>query len=101
MSWISAVAADVGVGDAAVAERSVERAVGVVPEHQRDPAGGADDDRAPVAVDGESGGLAALADLGARPWQIEQVSAIITVAFLDPDPLPAKGGQGGKDVAAG
>ncbi|BBE22963.1 3'-5' exonuclease [Arthrobacter sp. MN05-02] len=34
---------------------------------------------------------AALADLGARPWQIEQVAAIITVAFLDPDPLPAKG----------
>ncbi|MHA7144891.1 HRDC domain-containing protein [Arthrobacter sp. TmT3-37] len=33
---------------------------------------------------------AALADLGARPWQIEQVAAIITVAFLDPDPLPAK-----------
>ncbi|MFJ6002390.1 HRDC domain-containing protein [Arthrobacter sp. NPDC092385] len=34
---------------------------------------------------------AALADLGARPWQIEQVAAIITVAFLDPDPLPVKG----------
>ena len=33
----------------------------------------------------------ALADLGARPWQIEQVAAIITVAFLDPDPLPVKG----------
>ncbi|WP_104165224.1 HRDC domain-containing protein [Arthrobacter sp. SX1312] len=43
---------------------------------------------------------AALADLGARPWQIEQVAAIITVAFLDPDPLPAKGGQGNQDAAA-
>jgi len=43
---------------------------------------------------------AALADLGARPWQIEQVAAIITVAFLDPDPLPAKGGPGTPHVAA-
>lgn len=30
---------------------------------------------------------AALAELGARRWQIEQVAAVITVAFLDPDPL--------------
>ncbi|MHA7282732.1 HRDC domain-containing protein [Arthrobacter sp. TMS2-4] len=44
---------------------------------------------------------AALADLGARPWQIEQVAAIITVAFLDPDPLPVKGGHGDQDTAAG
>ncbi|MHA7264579.1 HRDC domain-containing protein [Arthrobacter sp. TMN-37] len=33
---------------------------------------------------------AALAELGARPWQIERVAAVITVAFLDPDPLPVK-----------
>ncbi|WP_309069970.1 ribonuclease D [Arthrobacter sp.] len=33
---------------------------------------------------------AALADLGARPWQIEHVAAVITVAFLDPDPLQPK-----------
>ncbi len=31
-----------------------------------------------------------LTQLGARPWQIAQVSAILTVAFLDPEPLPAK-----------
>ncbi|MHA7207699.1 HRDC domain-containing protein [Arthrobacter sp. MDT1-65] len=36
---------------------------------------------------------AALTELGARPWQVEQVAAIITVAFLDPDPLPAKSRQ--------
>ncbi|WP_261623611.1 HRDC domain-containing protein [Nesterenkonia marinintestina] len=29
----------------------------------------------------------ALRDLGARPWQIEETAAVITVAFLDPDPL--------------
>ncbi|MCG7421568.1 ribonuclease D, partial [Micrococcus sp. ACRRV] len=29
---------------------------------------------------------AALAERGARPWQVEQTSAIITVALLDPDP---------------
>ncbi|WP_229659363.1 HRDC domain-containing protein [Nesterenkonia alkaliphila] len=29
----------------------------------------------------------ALVELGARPWQVEQTSAIITVAMLDPDPL--------------
>ncbi|MPY09204.1 HRDC domain-containing protein [Arthrobacter bussei] len=34
---------------------------------------------------------AALAELGARPWQIEEIAAVITVAFLDPDPLPDKG----------
>ncbi|THJ67019.1 ribonuclease D [Arthrobacter echini] len=33
---------------------------------------------------------AALAELGARPWQIQQVAAIITVAFLDPEPLTDK-----------
>lgn len=32
----------------------------------------------------------ALASLGARPWQVRQTAPIITVAFLDPDPLPAK-----------
>lgn len=29
-----------------------------------------------------------LLDLGARPWQVEATSAVITVALLDPDPLP-------------
>ncbi|WP_425411255.1 HRDC domain-containing protein [Nesterenkonia alba] len=29
----------------------------------------------------------ALEELGARPWQVEQTAAIITVAMLDPDPL--------------
>lgn len=33
---------------------------------------------------------AALAKLGARPWQIEKTAAVLTVAFLDPDPLPEK-----------
>lgn len=33
---------------------------------------------------------AALGELGARPWQIEQTAAVIAVAFLDPDPLPEK-----------
>ncbi|MHA7277528.1 HRDC domain-containing protein [Arthrobacter sp. HLT1-21] len=33
---------------------------------------------------------AALADLGARPWQVETTAAVLTVAFLDPDPLPEK-----------
>lgn len=33
---------------------------------------------------------AALAELGARPWQIEKIAAVLTVAFLDPDPLPEK-----------
>jgi len=28
-----------------------------------------------------------LSDLGARPWQIQATSAVITVALLDPDPL--------------
>lgn len=31
-----------------------------------------------------------LADLGARPWQVEKTAAVLTVAFLDPDPLPEK-----------
>ncbi|WP_104118903.1 HRDC domain-containing protein [Arthrobacter sp. B1805] len=44
---------------------------------------------------------AALAELGARPWQIEQVAAIITVAFLDPDPLPSKGQQLSGDTDQG
>ncbi|MBG6217634.1 ribonuclease D [Arthrobacter sp. CAN_A6] len=43
----------------------------------------------------------ALAALGARQWQIEQVAAIITVAFLDPDPLPAKNSGGGPGTASG
>lgn len=28
-----------------------------------------------------------LARLGARPWQVERTAAVLTVAFLDPDPL--------------
>lgn len=32
----------------------------------------------------------ALRELGARPWQIRESAPIITVAFLDPDPLPKK-----------
>ncbi|NJC22484.1 ribonuclease D [Arthrobacter pigmenti] len=37
---------------------------------------------------------AALAELGARRWQIEHVAAVITVAFLDPDPLQPKQPKG-------
>ncbi|MFF3039156.1 HRDC domain-containing protein [Arthrobacter citreus] len=33
---------------------------------------------------------AALRGLGAREWQIQQTAAVLTVAFLDPDPLPEK-----------
>ncbi|WP_035775074.1 HRDC domain-containing protein, partial [Arthrobacter sp. H5] len=33
---------------------------------------------------------AALAGLGARPWQIENIAAVIAVAFLEPEPLPRK-----------
>ena len=33
---------------------------------------------------------AALRGLGAREWQIEQTAAVLTVAFLDPDPLVEK-----------
>ena len=33
---------------------------------------------------------AALRELGAREWQIQQTAAVLTVAFLDPDPLPEK-----------
>ncbi len=33
---------------------------------------------------------AQLRELGARNWQVELTSAIITVAFLDPDPIPVK-----------
>ena len=36
----------------------------------------------------------ALRDLGAREWQIAQTAAVITVAFLDPDPLPEKSEPG-------
>ncbi|MCU1634699.1 MAG: ribonuclease, partial [Micrococcaceae bacterium] len=43
---------------------------------------------------------AALIELGARPWQVEQVAAIITVAFLDPDPLPARGQQADRQTEA-
>ncbi|MCC3283815.1 MULTISPECIES: HRDC domain-containing protein [Arthrobacter] len=32
----------------------------------------------------------ALRSLGAREWQIRESAAILTVAFLDPDPLPEK-----------
>ncbi len=32
----------------------------------------------------------ALGELGARPWQIRETAPIITVAFLDPEPLPNK-----------
>ncbi|WP_026550523.1 HRDC domain-containing protein [Arthrobacter sp. Br18] len=45
---------------------------------------------------------AALAALGARQWQIDQVAAVITVAFLDPDPLPSRSagaGSGREDTA--
>ena len=45
--------------------------------------------RPPMPVDLDSIS-AALTDLGARAWQIEQVAAVITVAFLDPDPLQPK-----------
>lgn len=45
--------------------------------------------RPPMPIDLDSIS-AALADLGARAWQIEQVAAVITVAFLDPDPLQPK-----------
>lgn len=31
-----------------------------------------------------------LAGLGARPWQVELTAPVITAAFLDPQPLPAK-----------
>lgn len=31
-----------------------------------------------------------LADLGARPWQVQLTAPVITAAFLDPQPLPAK-----------
>jgi ribonuclease D len=41
----------------------------------------------PIDLDSVS---AALADLGARRWQIGHVAAVITVAFLDPDPLQPK-----------
>ena len=43
--------------------------------------------RPPSPVEPESI-AAALSDLGARPWQIEITAPILTVAFLDPDPLP-------------
>lgn len=45
--------------------------------------------RPPAMIDLESIS-AALSELGARPWQINQVAAVLTVAFLDPDPLPAR-----------
>lgn len=55
--------------------------------------------RPPAEISLESVSVA-LADLGARPWQIEQVAAIIAVAFLDPDPLPARGQQAGQESPA-
>lgn len=42
---------------------------------------------APIDLDSVS---AALTGLGARRWQIEHVAAVLTVAFLDPDPLQPK-----------
>ncbi|KRF04571.1 ribonuclease D [Arthrobacter sp. Soil782] len=45
--------------------------------------------RPPEPLDLESI-AASLADLGARRWQIEHVAAVLTVAFLDPDPLQPK-----------
>lgn len=45
--------------------------------------------RPPQPVNPESV-AAGLRELGARNWQVELTSAIITVAFLDPDLLPAK-----------
>lgn len=33
---------------------------------------------------------AALTELGARPWQVQQTAAILTVAFLEPESLPEK-----------
>ncbi|GAB3189555.1 HRDC domain-containing protein [Nesterenkonia suensis] len=38
----------------------------------------------PVDLETVSAGLA---ELGARPWQVEQTAAIVTVALLDPEPL--------------
>lgn len=29
--------------------------------------------------------------LGARPWQVDRTAAVLTVAFLDPDPAPQRG----------
>lgn len=46
--------------------------------------------RPPARIDPESI-TAKLVELGARPWQVEQTAPIITVAFLDPEPLPQKG----------
>ncbi len=43
---------------------------------------------------------AALADVGARAWQIEQVAGIITVAFLEPEPLADKTRQGAPGAPA-
>lgn len=37
----------------------------------------------PEAVD------AFLLERGARPWQVDQVGAVVTVALLDPDPAEA------------
>jgi ribonuclease D len=31
-----------------------------------------------------------LRELGARPWQVELVTPLITAAFLNPQPLPPK-----------
>ncbi|CEA07915.1 Ribonuclease D [Arthrobacter saudimassiliensis] len=45
--------------------------------------------RPPTPIDLETISQA-LRDLGAREWQIRHTAAVITVAFLDPDPLPEK-----------
>ncbi|MFZ3452461.1 HRDC domain-containing protein [Arthrobacter sp. 7Tela_A1] len=45
--------------------------------------------RPPTPIDLDSVSEA-LRSLGAREWQIRESAAILTVAFLDPDPLPEK-----------
>lgn len=49
--------------------------------------------RPPEAMDLDSISTA-LAGLGARPWQISQVAAVVTVAFLDPEPLLPRQSKG-------
>lgn len=45
--------------------------------------------RPPARIDPETIARA-LEELGARPWQVRLTAPIITVAFLDPEPLPGK-----------
>ncbi|WP_338153755.1 hypothetical protein [Micrococcus luteus] len=44
--------------------------------------------RAPAPITPETVD-AFLTERGARPWQVENVGAIVTVALLDPDPADA------------